>query len=182
MRWINTISRVGVGRETVLAGNGNRIGRGRSAHEEGPPLPGEGLHIGSLSLQQTVRQEEYTHFPKQKRQEEHRHSHPVSTPRDTRPAASAALQDAACHVGACFGRSGFGIWMGFGVLVARLRGAQGVDLLFKFSHTRIGHIRVLRRYSRGFMKGEKSTTTLMFCKGHIVRSARPSGRFGFLST
>ena len=49
MRWINTISRVGVGRETVLAGNGNRIGRGRSAHEEGPPLPGEGLHIGSLS-------------------------------------------------------------------------------------------------------------------------------------
>ena len=136
----------------------------------------------ALSLQQTVRQEEYTHFPKQKRQEEHRHSHPVSTPRDTRPAASAALQDAACHVGACFGRSGFGIWMGFGVLVAWLRGAQGVDLLFKFSYTRIGHIRVLRHYSRGFMKGEKSTTTLMFCKGHIVRSARSSGRFGFLST
>ena len=69
--------------------------------------------------------------------------------------------------------------MGFGVLVARLRGAQGVDLLFKFSHTRIGHIRVLRRYSRGFMKGEKSTTTLMFCKGHIVDQLDRAAGLGF---
>ena len=62
MRWINTISRVGVGRETVLAGNGNRIGRGRSAHEEGPPLPGEGLHIGSLSLSNRPSGKRNTHI------------------------------------------------------------------------------------------------------------------------